>query len=224
MSEKRKRVLHWFFIVFAAGAFVWLIYSEAVLNRPEKLGITSSGMVDMCITCHRDEKLDPAHDPKVIGCSSCHLGNPLAITEEAAHRDMVLNPGDLRHVEKTCSTEGCHPKDVHKVKNSLMATNRGILGTLLYYWGRAKARIRSLRSKNCCKRKKIPLPLIISVNSAPPATSGNRKMIWSVLPIFSEKRVGDVPPAIIQSLGNRVFQLQCPMTVMSLKKRKSIPW
>ena len=48
---------------------------------------------------------------------------------------MVLNPGDLRHVEKTCAVEGCHPKDAHKVKNSLMATNRGILGTLLYYWG-----------------------------------------------------------------------------------------
>ncbi len=38
-------------------------------------------------------------------------------------------------VERTCSVEGCHPADVHKVKNSLMATNRGILATLLYYWG-----------------------------------------------------------------------------------------
>lgn len=48
---------------------------------------------------------------------------------------MVLNPGDLRVVEKTCGVEGCHPADITKVKHSLMATNRGILATLLYYWG-----------------------------------------------------------------------------------------
>ncbi len=48
---------------------------------------------------------------------------------------MVLNPGDLRVAAKTCSAEGCHPTDIHRVKNTLMATNRGIIGTLLYYWG-----------------------------------------------------------------------------------------
>ncbi len=159
ISEKKKRVLNRVFAVFAVGAFVWLIYSETSLNRPEKLGITSSGMVDMCITCHRDEKLDPAHDPKVIGCSSCHLGNPLAITEEAAHRDMVMNPGELRHVEKTCSTEGCHPGDVHKVKNSLMATNRGILGTLLYYWGESSSQDTELTVEKLLQEKKDTLAI-----------------------------------------------------------------
>jgi hypothetical protein len=47
----------------------------------------------------------------------------------------VRNPGDLRYAPKTCGVEGCHPADIHKVNNSLMATNRGILATLLYYWG-----------------------------------------------------------------------------------------
>ena len=141
MSEENTRnrtlQLRWKVLVsvLLLSGFGWLIFSETQLKRPEKLSITASGNVDMCLTCHKDEKLDPAHDPAVIGCSVCHLGNPLAITEEAAHEGMVLNPGDLRHVEKTCSVEGCHPADVHKVKNSLMATNRGILGTLLYYWG-----------------------------------------------------------------------------------------
>ena len=117
------------------GAVVWLIVREQQIDRPDKLYVTTAGSVDMCLSCHKDEKLDPAHDVTVIGCASCHLGNPLAVTKEKGHEGMVLNPGDLRHVEKTCSVEGCHPKDVHKVKNSLMATNRGILGTLLYYWG-----------------------------------------------------------------------------------------
>ncbi len=113
----------------------WLIVTEQQMKRPDKLFVTSSGSVDMCLSCHTEEILDPAHDAAVIGCASCHLGNPLAITKEKGHKGIVRNPGDLRHVEKTCSVEGCHPTDLHKVKNSLMATNRGILGTLLYYWG-----------------------------------------------------------------------------------------
>lgn len=113
----------------------WLILRESLVKRPEQLAMTSAGTIDMCLSCHKDVKLDPAHDPAVIGCASCHLGDPLAVTEKEAHKGMVLNPGDLRIVEKTCAVEGCHPKDAHKVKNSLMATNRGILGTLLYYWG-----------------------------------------------------------------------------------------
>ena len=116
-------------------AFSFLIFTESKTKRPEKLFITSSGNVEMCLSCHEDVKLDPAHDPDVIGCSPCHLGDPLAVTEKEAHKGIVFNPGDLRVAEKTCSVEGCHPIDIHKVKNSLMATNRGILGTLLYYWG-----------------------------------------------------------------------------------------
>lgn len=114
---------------------VMLVYREYRLERPEQIQITTSGRVDMCLECHTKEKLDPAHDVRVIGCTPCHLGDPLAIDKDLAHQDMVLNPGDLRVVEKTCSIEGCHPADAQKVKNSLMATNRGILGTLLYYWG-----------------------------------------------------------------------------------------
>lgn len=114
---------------------VVLVINEALLKRPDKLYLTTSGTVDMCLSCHTDEKLDIAHDAQVIGCAPCHLGDPLAITKESAHAGMVINPGDLRIAQATCSVEGCHPTDIHKVKNSLMATNRGILGTLLYYWG-----------------------------------------------------------------------------------------
>jgi hypothetical protein len=74
-----------------------------------------------------------------LGCAVCHLGDPLAVTADKAHRGMVINPGDLRHAAQTCAVEGCHPGDIHKVKNSLMATNRGIIGTLLYYWGETKS-------------------------------------------------------------------------------------
>lgn len=113
----------------------FLIQREHRTTRPQQVVFTTAGHIEMCLNCHQSEQLDGAHDRLLIGCSPCHLGDPLAIDKDKAHRGIVLNPGDLRVVEKTCSVEGCHSADSHKVKNSLMATNRGILATLLYYWG-----------------------------------------------------------------------------------------
>ncbi|MDR0476449.1 MAG: amino acid ABC transporter substrate-binding protein [Desulfobulbaceae bacterium] len=125
------------------AAFIILLslmfWRESAVKRPEQLALTKAGSVDMCLSCHKDEKLDPAHDPQVLGCSVCHLGDPLAVSAKEAHRGLVKNPGDLRHAARTCAVEGCHPADIHKVKNCLMATNRGIIGTLLYYWGETKS-------------------------------------------------------------------------------------
>ncbi|MGI6655853.1 MAG: hypothetical protein ACOX5Z_03305 [Desulfobulbus sp.] len=123
------------FIPFCLALVALLVFQERRTQRPEQLVVTTAGMVEVCLNCHADEKPDGAHDRLVIGCSPCHLGDPLAIDKDGAHKGMVLNPGDLRVVHKTCGVQGCHPEDVDKVKNSLMATNRGILSTLLYYWG-----------------------------------------------------------------------------------------
>jgi hypothetical protein len=131
----RQRVLPVLFIVAVLAMVGFLVVREQMTKRPEQVTVTTSGMVDMCLSCHKVEKLDGAHDGLVIGCAPCHLGNPLTIDKDKAHAGMVLNPGDLRVVEKTCGVEGCHPTDITKVKHSLMATNRGILATLLYYWG-----------------------------------------------------------------------------------------
>ncbi|HID02447.1 MAG TPA: amino acid ABC transporter substrate-binding protein, partial [Desulfobacterales bacterium] len=63
-----------------------LIGRELLTDRPDQVHITTSGRIDMCLSCHKDEKLDPAHDPRVIGCASCHLGDALAINKEEAHK------------------------------------------------------------------------------------------------------------------------------------------
>ena len=120
------------------GIVLALVVREGLLKRPGRLATTSTGRVEMCLSCHDKEQLEPAHDAKVLGCSVCHLGDPMAAAKQAAHVGIVKNPGDLRVVEKTCAIEGCHAPDVVKIKNSLMATNRGILATLLFYWGEAK--------------------------------------------------------------------------------------
>jgi len=111
-----------------------LLLRENLANRPDHLYQLTDGRIDMCLACHQ-ERLDAAHDAKVLGCAVCHLGDPLATTKEKAHAGIVKNPGDLRVVERTCGLEGCHAIDVPKLKNALMATNRGILATMRYYWG-----------------------------------------------------------------------------------------
>lgn len=95
---------------------------------------TLSGAVELCLDCHK-ERPDTAHGREVLGCSVCHRGDPLAGSMEAAHKGVVRNPGELRWVDQTCGQSGCHSKETGWVKNSLMATNRGIISTLRYYWG-----------------------------------------------------------------------------------------
>ncbi len=110
--KRTKPAFNLFFIILIIGVFGWLVVREWQTKRPEQLYMTVSGRVDMCLSCHKTEKLDAAHDSRVIGCALCHLGDPLAIVEETAHKGMVVNPGDLRIVEKTCGVDGCHPADV----------------------------------------------------------------------------------------------------------------
>ncbi len=134
-TPPRKIIAALVVIPFAILLAGYLLFREQGTKRPGQLPVTTAGYVEMCLFCHTTEKLDRAHDSSVLGCSPCHLGDAMAVDKEKAHAGMVLNPGDLRVVDRTCGVEGCHPADVHKVKNSLMATNRGILSTLLYYWG-----------------------------------------------------------------------------------------
>ena len=101
---------------------------------PSRVTRTAGGQIDMCLSCH-DERPDKAHGRNVLGCFSCHLGNPLSGSLDLAHKGMVLNPGELHIVQRTCGREGCHADQSKRVKNSLMATNRGIISTLRFYWG-----------------------------------------------------------------------------------------
>ena len=134
--KKNHQTIFILFFIFLLIAY--LVYRETKITRPDQVIFTTAGHAEMCLYCHVRETLDPAHDAAVIGCSPCHLGNGLALNKKEAHLGMVLNPGDLRVAEKTCCASGCHPDDIHKVNNSLLSTNRGILATLLYYWGEAE--------------------------------------------------------------------------------------
>ncbi len=107
------------------------------LESPSRVTRTAGGQIDMCLSCH-DERPDKAHGRKVLGCFSCHLGDPLAGTPELAHKGMIYNPGELAVASRTCGQEGCHVDQVQRAKKSLMATNRGIITTLRFYWKETK--------------------------------------------------------------------------------------
>jgi len=136
-----------------------LVVRENLTKRPDHLYQLTDNRIDQCLSCHQNERLDAAHDAKVVGCAVCHLGDPLAGTKEAAHRGLVKNPGDLRVVDRTCGVEGCHAIVVPHLKNALMATNRGILATMRYYWGEAPNQYSDISVEELIKTGKNSLAL-----------------------------------------------------------------
>ncbi|MDY7000524.1 MAG: cytochrome c3 family protein [Thermodesulfobacteriota bacterium] len=117
------------FFLFLAVLTATLIILEHQRFRPDQP--VSEG----CMACHAGASdPDKSHPVAAFGCFSCHLGNPYSLDKDRAHAGMALNPGDLSVAALGCGQEKCHPDIVPRVKNSIMATNKGILNTLYYHW------------------------------------------------------------------------------------------
>ncbi len=92
-------------------------------NIPEVLDRKES-----CLICHEGmQGFSPAHNPKAIGCISCHGGNSFAMNANQAHREMILIPGNLIDASKSCGTINCHPEIPDRVDKSIMSTLSGII-------------------------------------------------------------------------------------------------
>ncbi|WP_397445775.1 hypothetical protein [Polaribacter sp. R77954] len=92
---------------------------------------------ESCFLCHQNTKgYSPHHNPKYIGCVSCHLGNAGSSDKELAHKNMVLIPGNLSDAKQTCGT--CHRSELHKVENSLMTTNSGLIAVDKFVFGESE--------------------------------------------------------------------------------------
>lgn len=130
MQVKKFSLL--FLVSFILGILCITVYSHEKKKSVEgEIPILTTGRPELCLICHKEKIQERAHNEKVLGCSSCHLGNPLASTKREAHQGIVKNPSDLRIVHLTCGQANCHAQDIKKVKNSLMATNHGILSRLI---------------------------------------------------------------------------------------------
>jgi len=80
-----------------------------------------------CLFCHSNVKgLSASHNPQAIGCSSCHRGDHRTLDKKKAHKGMII-PGNLSTSGKSCGQKDCHSDIVLRVKNSIMATGRGMV-------------------------------------------------------------------------------------------------
>ncbi len=99
--------------------------SDTQINKTEFKQIL--GRREGCIVCHQMTGLSKSHDPEVIGCYSCHLGNAFTLNKDAAHKGIVLIPGNLSDANYTCGTSACHPDIVPRINNNIMSTMSGIV-------------------------------------------------------------------------------------------------
>ncbi len=117
---------------------VLLTCSLVLWHTQKKKNLKSPGPSEKCLSCHaRVSDPDPSHPIEAFGCHVCHLGNPYSLDKERAHATVVKNPASLEVAERTCGKTECHPKILSRVKNSLMATNAGIIAGLMEQWGEA---------------------------------------------------------------------------------------
>ena len=91
---------------------------------------------ESCLSCHKNTSgYSRYHNPELIGCASCHLGNIVSNDKDESHKGMILIPGNLIDAKETCGK--CHPNELTKIENSLMTTNSGLVAVDKYIFGEA---------------------------------------------------------------------------------------
>ncbi|MFP4528722.1 MAG: DUF4405 domain-containing protein, partial [Candidatus Kapaibacterium sp.] len=95
-----------------------------------------NGRQESCLGCHGNVSgFVDSHDPSALGCSSCHLGNPLTPDMDCSHEGMILVPGNLADAKRTCGAAGCHPQIITRVENSIMNTVSGMISVDKFAFG-----------------------------------------------------------------------------------------
>jgi len=71
---------------------------------------------ESCQQCHQNTTgYSNYHNPELIGCASCHLGNTSSLDKNEAHKGMVLIPGNLSDAKETCGK--CHQEELNKLNS-----------------------------------------------------------------------------------------------------------
>jgi hypothetical protein len=97
---------------------------------------TILGRKESCMGCHGTMAgLSPSHDPKSMGCASCHLGNPFTADKLQAHRGLILIPGNLDNAKLTCGGSSCHRDITDRVNTTLMSSLSGMVSVDRYVFG-----------------------------------------------------------------------------------------
>lgn len=133
-----KRVVVLLFMLLS-GVMILLFLRNCNYGTGEPLkkemNIVSNNL-ESCMKCHDQYTgFSAYHDPKKIGCVSCHLGDPKTEEKELSHKGMVIIPGNLSDAERTCGK--CHANELRKVQHSLMSSNSGLVAVDKFVFGEA---------------------------------------------------------------------------------------
>ncbi len=139
MKKKKSQII--FFILLLLVTVTLFVFKKSLflemsLNSNSSYTNITPSNKESCLQCHTNTKgYSEHHNPEVIGCSSCHLGNTLTQDKEKAHQGMVLIPGNLSDAPQTCGK--CHADELSKINTSLMTTNSGIVAVDKFIFGEA---------------------------------------------------------------------------------------
>lgn len=126
-------------VVLLIVAVFFLMNRESIYtstNTDSKYVSVETKADESCMQCHINTKgYSKYHNPELIGCTSCHLGNATTLDKEDSHIGMVLIPGNLSDASETCGK--CHPNELAKIDKSLMTTNSGLVAVDKYIFGEA---------------------------------------------------------------------------------------
>lgn len=126
-----------FLIAFLVYIFINISDFELIIDKTINAKFSSNNQLkESCFNCHQQfEGFSDYHHPKLIGCTSCHLGNKFQSEKEKAHQGMVLIPGNLKDAKNTCGK--CHKNQLAKIESSLMTTNSGLVAVNKFVFGEA---------------------------------------------------------------------------------------
>lgn len=137
--KQHYNIILFIFLFFILLGYVYVnIYKvKPIIDRVTNTSFFNENQVkESCFDCHNQfDGFSTYHNPKIIGCTSCHLGNKHQKEKEKAHHGMVLIPGNLKDADRTCGT--CHKEQLKKINTSLMTTNSGLVAVNKFVFGEA---------------------------------------------------------------------------------------
>lgn len=130
----------YYFLIFITVVLLVIIffrYSENIfIFSEDKDAYALVTDQESCTSCHGTVKgFSNFHNPELIGCASCHLGNTKSLDKAISHKGMILIPGNLADAAQTCGK--CHPNELAKIETSLMTTNSGLVAVDKFFFGEA---------------------------------------------------------------------------------------
>jgi len=136
-----KSLIFWTLSIFFVGILALFFMSKnemlpTIISWEAEYSKIEAVSSESCLQCHQNTKgYSQYHNPELIGCASCHLGNVTSTDKDESHKGMVLIPGNLADAKETCGK--CHPNELHKIENSLMTTNSGLVAVDKFIFGEA---------------------------------------------------------------------------------------